>query len=140
MINVLVVWLVQGLAVAAVAALAMRFVPPASASARHALWWLALVGVVVLPWMPTPMVPFGMGPLAGVATVVADPLPLTLPPPHDGLLMAAALLWVSVVLVSALRLLTNLRVLRTLVRHSTQDVRATWRSTRVVADHPESGG
>jgi beta-lactamase regulating signal transducer with metallopeptidase domain len=48
----LAVWAVQGLAVTALIAVALRLCPRASASARGVAWWSALAGVLALPWLP----------------------------------------------------------------------------------------
>jgi beta-lactamase regulating signal transducer with metallopeptidase domain len=45
----LVAWLWQGIVIAGVTTLAVRVIPPASASKRHFLWWMALVFTLALP-------------------------------------------------------------------------------------------
>lgn len=42
-------WLVSGVVVAIVAAVAVRLVPPGAAAERHRLWWAALLAVLALP-------------------------------------------------------------------------------------------
>jgi beta-lactamase regulating signal transducer with metallopeptidase domain len=45
----LLTWLVQGLAIALIARLALRALPGLSAATRYAMWWAALVLVLILP-------------------------------------------------------------------------------------------
>ena len=44
-------WLVQGLAVALLARAAMRMLPRLSAATRYAIWWAAVLLVLLLPVM-----------------------------------------------------------------------------------------
>src|SRR5688572_12963472 len=45
----LLTWLVHGLAIALVARFALRALPGLSAATRYAMWWAALVLVLILP-------------------------------------------------------------------------------------------
>ena len=50
--NLLIEWLIEGIALAAMATLVVRLVPASSPAQRHLVWWLALVCVLALPWAP----------------------------------------------------------------------------------------
>ena len=45
----LLTWLVHGLAIALIARVALRALPGLSAATRYAMWWAALVLVLILP-------------------------------------------------------------------------------------------
>ena len=50
--NLLVSWLIEGIGLALVATVAARFIPAGSPAQRHAFWWVALAGMLVLPFLP----------------------------------------------------------------------------------------
>jgi beta-lactamase regulating signal transducer with metallopeptidase domain len=135
--NLLVAWLWQGLVVAAVATVAVRMIPGSAAAKRHAIWWLALVAVLLHPWVQTDVPAAVAGPLASVGTIgAAGSAELTLPLPPSWLLNAAAWLWAACVVAGGLRLLFNLFALRALTRTATplspeREARfTTWRAAR----------
>ena len=50
--NVVLSWLIEGIGLALVATLVARLIPPGSPTQRHAFWWLALAGMLALPFLP----------------------------------------------------------------------------------------
>ncbi|HUR35543.1 MAG TPA: M56 family metallopeptidase [Vicinamibacterales bacterium] len=115
--NLLVMWLVGGVAVAAVATLAARLIPASAPAQRHAFWWLTLGAIVAMPWLsslvaiaPTGPVPFVAGDNAagGGSLLVSVPaLPWWLPTVAIGT-------WALAACTSLLRLVVNLRAVRRL--------------------------
>ena len=47
--TLIVTWLWQGVAIAWITAAAVRAMPRLNAATRHAVWWLALAAVLVIP-------------------------------------------------------------------------------------------
>ncbi len=84
-VNLLIEWLFEGLALAAVATVAVALVPASSAAPRHLVWWLALLGVLALPWAPNLFILATAGSTATLvgSGLVANGSPLEIPaPPH----------------------------------------------------------
>lgn len=118
--NVLLAWLWQGTLVAIVATAAVRLVPPGAAAKRHAIWWLALVIVVIIPLVPA--VSFGPHE-AGHSTAAAlpavagkDAAVVVLPAPPSWLASLLVAVWGITVLAASARLLLEARTLRALTR------------------------
>lgn len=109
-------WLVQGSAVALVATLAARLVPPASPRARHLFWWAALVGVLALPSLSQPPEPHIIA--AGVNGDVPHRFALEVPTPPDWLWPTLIGLWGWTAWASLETLFLDLRAVRRLVRRS----------------------
>jgi beta-lactamase regulating signal transducer with metallopeptidase domain len=113
--NVLLQWLVGGLVIATVATLIVRLVPASSPAQRHAFWWLALAGVLVMPWAPALFLRDGAAtPLLDPPVAPAAVAALTVPPPPDWLAMSAVFVWALFSVVSLARLAINLRAVRRL--------------------------
>ncbi len=95
MITDVVMWVLQGAVVAAVAALLVRVLPRLNAATRHVIWWIALVMVVVHPWTPVNVTSPSVLTTAGAAAAGSRLLVLQSPPAWA--VGAALLVWLSVV-------------------------------------------
>ena len=106
-------WLAQGLAVAVIATLAVRLVPSTSPRVRHLFWWVALAGVLGLPWVPALLA-------SPVTAVALDParrgFAVEVPAPPAWLWAGCITLWGGTALAGFLSLLADLRALRTFKR------------------------
>ena len=113
--NLVVASLWQGAAIAVITTLAVRAVPPAAASKRHLIWWVALAATLVLPFFDI----FG-SPAAGhlEPSEAIDTAGFTLPMPPVWLIFVAVGLWVGMVVAHVCRLALGLRALRRLVASS----------------------
>lgn len=115
--NLLVASLWQGAAIAAITTLAVRAVPPAAASKRHLIWWVALALTLLLPFFYV----FGSPAIAHLEPASAQALGtvgFTLPMPPAWLIFVAVSLWVGIVVAHLFRLALGLRALRRLVASS----------------------
>jgi beta-lactamase regulating signal transducer with metallopeptidase domain len=106
----LITWLWQGIAVTLTAALLLALARRVNASARHAIWWAALVAVLGLPALATlgtRAVPATAAPVA--AGPVAAPLvaPLVVPAVPDWALSILIGGWLGFVLVRAVRVVRS---------------------------------
>jgi beta-lactamase regulating signal transducer with metallopeptidase domain len=142
-VNTVLAWIVEGTAVAVIAALALQLMPRSSASARHLFCWLALLIVAAWPvWgaVLSPVVAEQAGiSLSAAPDTSADggashsqggavgsrPTPtarfavLLLPPVPEPLLRAITTVWLSVMSVALMRLLLAWHELRQLTRAAT---------------------
>ncbi len=109
-------WLLQGVAIAAIATAAVRLVPPTSPRVRHRFWWLSLAAVLAVPWVPALLAP--QAALAAVAGLDPSPRALTweVTAPPAWLWTACLTLWAGSAFIGLLLLLADLRTLRTLKR------------------------
>jgi len=114
--NLALSWLIDGMGIALVATLAARVIPAGSPAQRHAFWWLALAGVIALPFLPDVPLSVVSANISSSNTVAAIPAALTVPAPPAWLPIAALGTWVALALVSLTRLLVNLRAVRRLSR------------------------
>jgi beta-lactamase regulating signal transducer with metallopeptidase domain len=113
--TILVEWLLQGSAIAAVTALGLRCLPRLNAATRHAIWWLALVAVVLVPLA---QVGRSSSTVTG-SNVSARLMPATiLPAIPDRVIAGLVVVWLSAVLLSAIRTATSLQQLVRLKRQS----------------------
>jgi beta-lactamase regulating signal transducer with metallopeptidase domain len=111
----------QGLAIAALAAILVRAVPRLNAATRHAIWWLAMVIVLLQPWttaMPAVAVTVAhdAGPVpAGIAAdSLRLPTLLRLPAPPEWLLLSGLGLWAALVCFNLWRMAAGVRLIRRL--------------------------
>lgn len=115
--TLLVAWLWQGLLVAMVATIATRVVPAGAAAARHLLWWLALILVLVSPAVP--LLSLLATPALGVVWEVTQPSAgsglVTLPQPPSWLMPVVLVFWAFRAVMGLVRLLRNATSLRALV-------------------------
>ncbi len=110
--NLLVSWLIEGIGLALVATVVARFIPAGSPAQRHAFWWLALAGMLALPFLPGVLV--SDRPAFGAPSTAVGSIPsaLTVPAPPAWLPVAAFGTWVALALVSLTRLLLNLQAVQ----------------------------
>ena len=100
----LVEWLWQGLVLVVIASLALRVSGKVDAASRYAIWWVVVVSVLALPWIPS------IDP--ATATIAADPAasggptvpPVSLPAPPDWALSIAVGAWLGWVILGLARL------------------------------------
>ena len=116
--NLLVSWLIEGVGLALVATIAARFIPAGSPAQRHAFWWLALAGILVLPFLPGTLLSNGLAIGTPSTAVASIPSALTVPAPPAWLPVAALGMWVALALGSLTRLLLNLRAVQSLAREA----------------------
>ena len=115
--NLVVASLWQGAAIAAITTLAVRAVPPAAASKRHLIWWVALAAdaspAVLRPiWFAR-----RQSSRAGPGEAI-DTAGFTLPMPPAWLIFVAVGLWAGMVVAHVCRLALGIRALRRLVASS----------------------
>ncbi len=110
-------WLVQGVALAVVATLVVQIIPPAAPRLRHLYWWLALVAVLVLPWMPALRAPHAAAAVA-VFDTPSRALAFEVASPPSWLSTACLMLWSGTTLVALVALIADLRAVRTLKRRA----------------------
>ena len=119
-------WLWQGLALTSGAAMALRLARPLGAATRHALWWVTLAAVVLLPAAgalagrggavaASPALS-GFGPAAGPADAI---LPLALPAPADWAIAIALGAWLGFLLLGLLQIARAIAHVRALKRTAT---------------------
>jgi beta-lactamase regulating signal transducer with metallopeptidase domain len=124
--NALCGWLGDGLLIAAAATLAARLIPSSAPSQKHLFWWLTLVAIVAVPWMPdgasrvftdhalvpiAPLVTFG--PRGESASAL-----LTLPTPPRDFIYAVACVWSLSLLLQCGAFIRSLRAIRRLAVNS----------------------
>jgi beta-lactamase regulating signal transducer with metallopeptidase domain len=112
-----VAWLWQGLAIAALTTLALRRMRRLNAATRHAIWWLALCAVVLLPIVlivttrpPAPVLSALDEPVASAVVV--------LPALSGWVISCAVAIWLATAIAGAVRIVGSLRWLVRLKRHS----------------------
>jgi len=111
--TLIVTWLWQGLAIAWITAAAVRAMPRLNAATRHAVWWLALAAVLVIPIAhELAAITTGTPSLRDLTPVDAAGA-LTLPAIPDGVIAGAAAVWA---MIAAFQLLGIARSSRALVR------------------------
>jgi beta-lactamase regulating signal transducer with metallopeptidase domain len=115
--TILAGWLWQGCAMAAVTALALRCFPRLNAATRHAIWWLALLAVLLLPLAQPARTPPPATILAGGAAV-APSAAILLPAIPDAVVSGLGVVWLIACLVGATRVARGLRHLVRLKRES----------------------
>jgi beta-lactamase regulating signal transducer with metallopeptidase domain len=113
-LTLLVTWLWQGLAIAALAELVIRTVPRQAARRRHLVWWTALAAVLAIPVTGAFPLPLHTAPTAALLLVpgeivtasTAEALPsalLVLTAPPDWLLWSALVAWTIAVVAGVAR-------------------------------------
>ena len=112
--NLALSWLIEGIGVALIATLVARLIPAGSPAQRHAFWWLALAGMLALPFLPDVHLSGVVTNVSASNTSAVIPTALTVPAPPTWLPVAALCTWVALALVSLTRLLVNLRAVRRL--------------------------
>lgn len=112
--NALLTWLVDGIVIASVATVAARFIPSSAPAHRHLFWWLTLVVLLAVPWLPAISLGALVSSSATAAPREAIGAALTIPAPPRWLLIAASLAWAAFATVSVVRLVRNLRAVRRL--------------------------
>jgi len=115
----LVTWLWQGLAIAWVTAIAVRTMPRLNAATRHAIWWLALAGVLAIPIchglaavIPEP------SSAPGSAGAVDAARALILPAVPPAAVTGVAVVWAMTAVIGLLRMARGYSTLRRLKRTS----------------------
>ena len=96
MVAWLVSWLWQGCVLAFLVSVGFRFAPAGSAATRYLVWWLALLAVLLLPWVGQGAAdPVDPGPRITSSPPASSsvPTPLTLPAPPEPALRALLGLW-----------------------------------------------
>jgi len=114
--NLLVSWLIEGIALALVATLAARLIPAGSPAQRHAFWWLALAGMLILPFLSGVVLSDAPALRSASTTVASSASAFTVPAPPLWLPLAALGTWVALALVSLTRLVLNLLAVQRLAR------------------------
>jgi beta-lactamase regulating signal transducer with metallopeptidase domain len=112
-----VAWLWQGLAIAALTTLALGRMRRLNAATRYAIWWLALLAVVLLPIVrivttrpPAPVLPVPDEPVASALVV--------LPALSGWVISCAVAIWLATAIAGAVRIVSGLSWLVRLKRHS----------------------
>ena len=138
-----VAWLWQGLAIAALTALALRRMRRVNAATRYAIWWLALVAVALIPIVQIlAALPLAPGPHRLADKPVASAL-VVMPAIADWAIAWALGIWLASILVSWARIAAGLRLLVRLRRQSRsfdagREARLTmWTSIRRSRRRPE---
>jgi len=116
-VTLLITSIWQGLAITALAAILVRAVPRLNAATRHAIWWLAMVIVLLQPW--TTAMPVGAvtvahaaGPVPAGMTADSLGLPtLRLPAPPEWLLLSGLGLWAALVCFNLWRMAAGVRLI-----------------------------
>lgn len=111
-------WLVEGLAVAVVATVAVRFVPATSPRQRHLFWWLVLAAILALPWTPALIAPRDAVLAASGTASEPRALALEVAAPPAWFWAACLATWAAVAFVALLSLLADLRALHLLKRRT----------------------
>jgi beta-lactamase regulating signal transducer with metallopeptidase domain len=88
-------WLWQGTALAAATTIALRVWPRVSATARYRVWWIAMVIVLALPFLPLEVVSIVERPLDVVRIVAPAPVTVSLPALPSWPVTLAAGLWIG---------------------------------------------
>ena len=94
--TLIVTWLWQGLAIAWITAAAVRVMPRLNAATRHAVWWLALAAVLVIPIAHELAAITSGTPSLRDLTPVDAAGALTLPAIPDGVIAGAAAVWAMI--------------------------------------------
>ncbi|MEO8258346.1 MAG: M56 family metallopeptidase [Acidobacteriota bacterium] len=114
--TLLVTWLWQGLAIAWITAAAVRAMPRLNAATRHAIWWLALAAVLIIPIAHELAAMSSGTPSLRDLTPVDAAGALMLPAVPGWLVAGAAALWAIVAFVRLLRIAQSCRTLARLKR------------------------
>lgn len=124
MIDALLAWVVDGVAIAVVATVAARLMPADAPSRRHAFWWMVLAAVVAVPWMPSAldapaaaMTGVTIGLSRPAAEISAKSL-LAVPALPASVVTGAAVLWAASIALSLIALAQNVFATRRLARNS----------------------
>jgi beta-lactamase regulating signal transducer with metallopeptidase domain len=112
-----VAWLWQGLTVAMLTTLVLGRMRRLNAATRHAIWWLTLLAVALLPIVlivttrpPAPVLPALDEPVASAL--------VALPALSGGVISCAVAIWLATVIAGAVRIVSGLRWLVRLKQHS----------------------
>jgi beta-lactamase regulating signal transducer with metallopeptidase domain len=116
-------WILEGVAVAAVATFAVRLVPCSSAAKRHGFWWLTFASVLALPWLSLGVrhqlaASFPTVDLAPAAPPYSSAGLLTVPAPPQWLLTTVVAMWALLVAMSLVRLGLNVIAVRRLASNA----------------------
>ncbi len=116
--TMLIAALWQGMAIAAATAILLRLAPRLNASTRYAIWWMALLSVIVLPiahlFLSSVDVAVPAGALAGAQPAGA----LVLPAPPDWLIACTAGVWFGAALLGFWKIGFGLHLLSGLKRRA----------------------
>ena len=113
--TVLVAWVWQGIAVACGTAIALGRMPRLNATTRHAVWWFALVAVLVLPLLQ-PDTPALASPAAasGLEPRLLSARVLALPAAPDWLIACGIAIWLGALVIGLARIASGVRLVRAL--------------------------
>jgi beta-lactamase regulating signal transducer with metallopeptidase domain len=123
------VW--QGLVVAWLTALLLRLTPRLNAATRHAIWWLALVSVLALPFAHFAALTVDLPGPALASSVDAGTPALLLPAPPDWLIASLAGAWLGIVVLAFARLIYAARLVADVKRRSFRVGETVQRSLRL---------
>jgi beta-lactamase regulating signal transducer with metallopeptidase domain len=115
---VLATWLWQGIAIVCVTALLLSLARNAAAATRHAIWWVALAAVVLLPFVPALQRSLSWQP--GILSPQALPAEAAVPLPAapDEFLVALAGAWALFTFLSFVRIAFSVCAVRRLKARS----------------------
>jgi beta-lactamase regulating signal transducer with metallopeptidase domain len=117
--TMLVEWLWQGIVVALVTGALLACARRLNAATRYVAWWIALLAVLVVPFVPSLADFAAEQPLAASASVtLAAPAAIRLPNAPGWILSIAIGVWIGTVLVALLRMALAARALADLQRRS----------------------
>lgn len=121
LLTMLVAWLWQGVAIALLTALALRWMTRANAATRHAIWWFALVAIVLLPVVQ--IVASGTMLPSASSTQTPDELPIAsavvvVPAISGWIALLTIALWFATTIAAVVRIAAGLRLLVRLKRQS----------------------
>ena len=114
-------WTWQASALALAVAAALRLAPRLSAASRHAIWWVTLACVLIMPavHLAGRAVSEGMGAVtASAAGASALTVGWSLPAPPDWAVAIALGAWLGTVLLACVRIVRSVRHVRCLARSS----------------------
>jgi len=111
-VTTLAAWLWQGILIAALTGVALTCARPLNAATRHAIWWLALIAVVVLPFTHLALEPAAaVQPATGQE---AESALIVVPAVSMPVIVGAAAVWFGIALFGAVRIAIALARLHSL--------------------------
>jgi beta-lactamase regulating signal transducer with metallopeptidase domain len=124
LLTMLVAWLWQGVAIALLTALALRWMTRLNAATRHAIWWFALVAVVLLPVVQIAQIFQSVATMPSAPSIKTPDAPpfasaIVLVPEISGWIAFVAIaIWLAATIAAVVRIAAGIRLLVRLRRQS----------------------